>query len=472
MTREEYLSKRENLMNQAEKMVNEGNIEGFEVKKSEVEALDEQYKAEKNNRFVNMTFKNRAEYEAMRSVLTDLEEIEALDNAFETYARNKTNEEALKDRMMGLDLASRSVDLGNDYIEGEKIFFNGMNTNYSEGEKEMNSVFLNKGELLQNRYTGKLSESEQVLNQQGALGDVVRGMVTGKWSSMELKNVVTTTATGTLIPEVLSSKIIDMARKVSLFTQAGVPVVPMETNNMKISRVKTDPSFAFKAEGEAAAESSFELDDVTLNAKTCYGYAYVTLEAIKSSQNLDAILYKVFAEAMAQAIDNGMLYGQYNSTTSKYETFAPSGIMNDSAINSLTATAGAGYDDIIKAIGKVRGANGVPSVFGMNSNTEELFSLLKTTDGQYLAAPKAVADMQSIVSNQLSHNDSTGDDALVFDPQSMIIGMQNNIQIKIIEDGECLKKGLVGFQIYSMVDCQATQPKHICKVTGIKAASN
>ena len=46
--------------------------------------------------------------------------------------------------------------------------------------------------------------------------------------------------------------------------------------------------------------------------------------------------------------------------------------------------------------------------------------------------------------------------------------MKNNIEIKIIEDNECLKKGLVGFRIFAMLDCKAVEPKNICKITGIK----
>ncbi|MBU3804006.1 MAG: phage major capsid protein [Candidatus Cellulosilyticum pullistercoris] len=473
MTKEEYKNKRKEMINRAEQLMNENKCTEASSLINEIESLDAAYSEEQaqrerrlKNKYSGMTFKDKAEYEALKSQLVNegrYDEIDLLDEAFHIYATNRTNEQALN----GTFGKNTNLPI---YGEGDRVNMNGSKpvNNRKEGGK-MN-IFLNKGEKLVNRIN--VTEESQVLNQDGALGEVVRGMVTGKWSSNEFKNAVTTTATGVLIPEVLSSKIIDKARELSLFTNAGVPIIPMESNNVHISRVKTDPTFKFKKEGEAATESSFELEDVNLQSKTAYGYAYVTLEAIKSSQNLDAILKTVFAEAMAQAIDDGMLYGQYNSSTTSYETFAPSGIMNDANINSIAATAGAGYDDIIKAIGKVRGGNGIPTVLGINSNTEEIFSLLKTLDGQYLAAPKAVSEMQTIVSNQLKHDDSAGDDALVFDPNAMIIGIQNNIQIKIIEDSECLKKGLVGFQIYAMLDCKAIQPKHICKITGIKEDSN
>ena len=50
----------------------------------------------------------------------------------------------------------------------------------------------------------------------------------------------------------------------------------------------------------------------------------------------------------------------------------------------------------------------------------------------------------------------------------MLIGIQKNINIQMFTDSdECIKKGLVGFRIYSMLDCVVTQPKHICKITGM-----
>lgn len=424
MTYKEYKEKREKLLDEAEVALNDSKMDEYNAKMDEVKKMDDEWEK------IRDAAEEMANYNAINGGPCSLRNLMSTDNMM---------------NFSGYDGAGQG------------------NT-----DKPFANFFVKKGEKIYDRVVKNRSQRQQALERDGALGDVVRGMVTGKWNDEQLRNIVTTTATGTLIPEVLSSKVIDIARDVSLFTRAGVPVVPMETNNITISRIKNDPKFGFKKEGAEGNSVDFELDGVTLKAKTCYGYAYVSLEAIKSSVNLDGILYTVFAGAIAQAIDNGMLYGQYSSETASYEDFAPSGIMNDAGINTIKATAGAGYDDFIKAIGKIKGENGTPNIIGINSSTEEMLSLLKTQEGQYLAPPKAYDEAEKIVSNQLLHDDTDGDDALIFDPNAMVIGLQNNIQIKIIEDGECLKKGLVGFQIYSMVDCIAVKPKHICRITGIK----
>lgn len=312
--------------------------------------------------------------------------------------------------------------------------------------------------------TLNLSNEERNLD----IGKYIRGVVTGKWDGAEVeRRALTTTVTGVMIPSVLSAKVIDYARNISLFTSANIPFIPMESNNLTLARVTKDPIFKFKKEGAEVEESDLNLEPVELKAKTCYGYSYISLEAIKSSQNLSQTIINAFSSAIASAIDKGMLYGQYNG--SSYDEFAPKGIINDTDINSIEFTPSEGYDAFIKAIGKIKRENGTPSIYCMNADTEEMLDLLKDSNGKYLEKPNSVNQLSKIVTNQLNSNGETGNDALVFDSNAMIIGMQNNISIEMFTNtDECVKKGLVGFKIYCMLDCVATQPKKICKITGIK----
>lgn len=293
------------------------------------------------------------------------------------------------------------------------------------------------------------------------LGKYVRGIVTGDWSNAsEERATMTTSALGAVIPKYLSAQIIDRARNVSLFTSAGVPVYPMDGNNLTLARVSEDPTFSWKAEGAEGADGSFNMDSVELKAKTAYGYAYVSLETIHSAVNLSDILYRVFAGAMAEAIDTGFLYGAVNG---------PSGILEDSDINVITATNKGGYDDLIKGVGAVRKNNGTPSAVAINATTEEILNLHADNNGVYQGVPGSLSDMDWIVSNSLKADVSEGSDALVFDPNALAIGMQSNIVVRMVQDSDdCIKKGLVGFQIYAMMDSAVLYPKHVAKITGIK----
>lgn len=390
-------------------------------------------------------------------------ELNSLDNEIDIMERSSKYE------LNGFaeDPAARS----NGGDNPEQRAFNPIGT-YMQGNNSNNESLFSKDELgnIGLRSKDKLIDTLNLTNEERNLdvGKYIRGVVTGKWDGAEAeKRALTTTATGVMIPTVLSAQIIDYARNISLFSSADVPMIPMDSNNITISKIKSDPVFKFKEEGEQVEESSLELESVELKAKTCYGYAYVSLEAIQSSKNLSQTIINTFSSAIASAIDKGMLYGQYNG--SSYDDFAPKGIMRDTDINSVGFTTSEGYDAFIKAIGKIKRANGIPSTYCMNAETEEMLDLLKDSNGKYLEKPNSVKDLKSIVSNQLNSDESTGNDALVFDSNSMIIGMQKNINIEMFTNtDECVKKGLVGFRIYSMIDCVATQPKKICKITGIK----
>lgn len=302
------------------------------------------------------------------------------------------------------------------------------------------------------------------------LGKYVKGLITGNWEgATEERNAFTTGAMGAIIPAEIAGKLIDQARNKSLFAQAGSPIYPMHTKKLTLGRVAGDPSFSFKGEGEKGAEASFNIEPVELEAKTAYGYAYVTLEAIHSTKNLSQLLSEVFAAAIANCIDRGILYGQDTDPD-----HAPAGVAKDTNINIITAE-NKRYDDFIKGIGAVRKNNGTPSVMAINADTEEILSLQYDDNNVYREPPEAVKKLNCIVSNQLKHAETGENDALIFDPSAVAIGLMKDITINIVKDTDkCIQEGLIGFQIYAMIDAKALQPKHISLIknyTGVAQAS-
>ncbi|MCD7883908.1 MAG: phage major capsid protein [Lachnospiraceae bacterium] len=429
MTRRDYLNKRNPLMEQAQRLIDAGEIDKANEK---------------------------------------MKEIKELDATWETIAEAQADFRAMQDNQPMYNVRDfRGVQLDeSNVVRGEVINLVNGNTYYPGAVRVADPLFLSDSRSMVDYAKENSKAADPLMLEENALGDVVRGMVTGVWSSNELKNAVTTSTTGTLIPEVLSARVIDLARNLSLFTAAKVPTVPMSSNNMTISRLTEDPVFAFKQEGEEGAEVGISIDGVKLEAHTVYGYCYVSLEAIQSSQNLTGVLRNAFAQAVAQAIDNGMLYGQDDGSGGTVD-YAPSGIMNDSDIISLEAT-NTGYDDFVKASAAIKQSNYVASTWAVNAYTDETLSLLKDSEGRYLDAPAVLSGMSKIVSNQLAYDAENGSDGLVFDPQSMLIGIQDSIKIRMIEDEKAVKNGLIAFRVHAMLDCKVITPKAICRITGLK----
>ena len=331
-----------------------------------------------------------------------------------------------------------------------------------EGCKPMSkSIFLSKDDKMSNL-------TEYRSNDTYDIGKMIKGMVTGDWNGADLeKRAMSTTATGSLIPKELAAQVIDLARNKSIFASSGVPIVPMSTNNLVVTRLASDPVFKFKEENKPAEESSMSFDSVTLQSKTILGYAYVSLEAIRSSINLGSVIMEAFSNAIANGIDAAMLYGQSNSNGK--DAFAPGGIMNDTGILTIASDSnGTLYDTLIKARGKITGKNYMPNVLAINSNTEEALALLKDSQGRYLEAPEVLKDLNKVVSNQLNYDETDGSDGIMFDNTSCLIGIQDNITLKMVDNtDQCIKNGQVLFGIYAMVDCKVIKPNAICKITGM-----
>jgi len=411
LTKEEYQKKRQALIEKAEELLDKQDIEGYKAKEQEIKKLD---------------------------------------NEFEEEAIKQANKRALENPKIS--------DIGRQIITG--------------GDNVKDKVILGKNDKFADWVKNKTGEPGQELD----LGKIAKGMVLGDWKNgqAEFKNLNTTTG-GALIPEMLSAQVIDLARAISLFGSAGVPVIPMETNNLTIGKVKTDPTLEFKEEGaEQSTANSMELEGIKLESKTIYGWATITLEAIESAKNLDEVVRNTFAKALAQGMDKAFLYGQSDGEGG-HEDFAPSGILNSEDIEDVDASEGVtNYDDVIKAISKVKqnNADGKNLTWGYNAQTEEIYSLLKEgeTSQKYIGPPKSVENLQYILSNQLEYDETDGSISLVFDPAALIIGMQNKINIKLLEGtDEGVKKGLVVLRIYGMVDAVLLQPGHVCKITGIGA---
>lgn len=407
------------------------------------------------------------------------EELEALRPELEDYSRRMDIiNEALINAGDSGERKEPEFNPIRTYVQGEQGSNEGLrqiatysaNKNINKNNK-YDSVELRSGET----FSDRVMRSEEAANLD--LGKYVRGLVTGNWEGAEEeKRSVTISSIGTIIPTVLSSQILDYALNTSIFLQSEVPTVPMDSNNLTYAKIRKigTPEFIkkevqnnefiqkdyFKKELEEGKQIDLDLEEVTLKTKTCYAYSYVSLESITSAKNLSQILIKAFGDVISNAVDYAFLYGQYNSSEKKFEEFAPEGILNDTNISSLT-TKSITWDEYIKAVGKIKGYNGLASHYAINSKTEEALNLLKTTEGQYLSKPQCLEDLSPVVSNQLEDGTS-----IVFDKEALVIGIQNSLAIRMITDSDyCIKNGAIGFQIYCMIDCKTLYPQNICKIT-------
>ncbi|EGT4004857.1 phage major capsid protein [Clostridioides difficile] len=414
MTREEYFKKRQEMIDEAQKLLDEEKMEEAEEVTNKIQNLDSSYEAE---------VKARANLRA----LEDDNKIHPIiaDIVFDNGNISITNEET------PYRVISQPI--------------NGKNNMYSYTTREGNKIrALSKKDSFRNALN--INNSQNL-----SLGKYIKGMHIGDWKDanieMEAYKALNTSTGSTLIPSELSAGIIDLARnKMAL---SNINVIPMETNNLTLAKVKSDPKFSFKKELEVASQSDMEFEGINLKTKTVYGYMKISLELLESAGNIDAIISNAIAESIASAIDKAGLYGVGENEPKGVLTYTGINKVNESLISTSK------YNGLVKGIGLIKKANGEATDILYNSNTETDLNLLVDTTGQPLNEPKVVEQIEKTTSNQIKDNQ-----AIVFDRNSILMGLQNSIRIETSREMG-FTDGSVYFRVYGFVDFAVMNEKNI-----------
>ncbi|MDI6199506.1 phage major capsid protein, partial [Clostridioides difficile] len=237
MTKEEYYEERQKLIDQAQKLLDDEKMEEAEEVTNKIKNLDSSFETE---------VKARANLRALEDDNDEIHPIIA-DMMFNNGSISLSNGET-------------SYNVTSQPIEKNNL--------YSYTAREGNKI----------RALGKKDSFRSSLNinnsQNLSLGKYIKGMHIGDWKDanveMEAYKALNTSTGSTLIPRELSAEIIDLARnKMAL---SNINVIPMETNNLTLAKVKSDPKFSFKKELKVATQSDMEFEGIELRTKTVYGY--------------------------------------------------------------------------------------------------------------------------------------------------------------------------------------------------------
>lgn len=413
MTREEYYEERQKLIDQAQKLLDEEKMEKAEEVTNKIQNLDSSYEAEVKARANLRALEDDNKISPkMMEILPYSESMNALTGEV-TYR-----------------VTSQPIEKNNMYSyttrEGNKI------RALSKKDSFRNALNINNSQNL-------------------SLGKYIKGMHLGDWKDasieMEAYKALNTSTGSTLIPSELSAGIIDLARnKMAL---SNINVIPMETNNLTLAKVKNDPTFSFKKELELATQSDMEFEGINLKTKTVYGYMKISLELLESASNIDAVVSNAIAESIASAIDKAGLYGVGENEPKGVLTYTGINKVNESLISTSK------YNGLVKGIGLIKKANGEATDILYNSNTETDLNLLVDTTGQPLNEPKVVEQIEKTTSNQIKDNQ-----AIVFDRNSILMGLQNSIRIETSREMG-FTDGSVYFRVYGFVDFAVMNEKNI-----------
>jgi HK97 family phage major capsid protein len=114
----------------------------------------------------------------------------------------------------------------------------------------------------------------------------LRGIVTGNWDGAEQERALsegTLTAGGHLVPTPLSARVIDLARNATQVFRAGAITVPMTAQTLKLARLTSEGTPAWKSENAAISAADMVFDSVTFTARTMVRLVQLSVELFEDA---------------------------------------------------------------------------------------------------------------------------------------------------------------------------------------------
>jgi len=310
------------------------------------------------------------------------------------------------------------------------------------------------------------------------LDTIVRASITGDWSKVppeeRTMSIGTPAAGGFLVPEGLSSRIIDRARNQARVLQAGAATVAMDASTLKLARVVGDPTAAWKVENGAASASDMTLEAVTFIAQTLISIVKASVELVEDADQIDDTIEAGLASALALELDRAALRGSGTAPE-------PRGIRNQSGvvIQSLGANgATPTYANFSTAVQTIREANGSPNAAIVAPRTAGTLDRLVDSTGQPLRAPSSFEELRILTSAQIPVNLTQGtstdtSEAYVGDWSSLMIGVRRSITIEVsrqstVGTDSAFDRLQVHVRAYLRADVQLAQPSHFVVMTGLR----
>jgi HK97 family phage major capsid protein len=301
----------------------------------------------------------------------------------------------------------------------------------------------------------------------------LRGLATGNWDGAEHERVLsegTLTAGGHLVPTPLSARVIDLARNATRVFQAGAVTVPMTAATLKLARLTTENSPAWKAENAVITDQDMVFDSVTFTARTLVRLVKLSVELFDDADpSSEDVIARSFAAQLALELDRVALRGSGTAPE-------PRGVLNQTGV-TLTAhgangTAITNYDWWLDAKGTVLNANFEPNAHIQAPRSSTSLSKLKeATTNAYLTPPANMLPM--LTSKQVPINLTVGtstDTSEIYTAQwdQLMVGIRTEFNLQFLRERFLADNLQYAFLAYLRADIQLSQPTAFVVDTGVR----
>lgn len=304
-----------------------------------------------------------------------------------------------------------------------------------------------------------------------SLGRWLRGILTGKHADdakkleEEVKALATTpdASGGHTVPAPLAAEFIDLLRARTVISRAGARTIPMTSKTLAMAKLTGDVTTSWHAENASVSASDPTFGVVTLSSKTIVGLVKLSLELSQDSLNVEEMIRRSLAGAMAVAVDAAAL----GDTVSN----GPSGVLSFSGRKTVTGIGAlSDYDKFVDALSLLWSAN-VPAdavgPFVIGTQAARDLAKLKDTTNQPLVKPEVLTMpfLPTTAAEDLgSPLESTG---YVADWRDLLWGVRTELTIRVLNEAFFGSNLQLAVLAYMRTDFQPAREASFCTLEGI-----
>lgn len=328
--------------------------------------------------------------------------------------------------------------------------------------------------LRPNQRLADLAEKPDATGRRLSLGKMVRGVVLGNWKGADEERAAMGETGGAgggfLVPDSLSSTVIDLARNQSYCIQAGVKTLPMETAEVDIGRVVNDPTAYWVPEHGPITESGMLFERLSLVAMTLGALCRVSVQLLEDSPTISSTLDNALGKALGLQVDRVILLGA--------GTAEPRGLLHTTGVQEYSmgenGLALSSYDPFSFAVEAIANFNSLANSVIYSPRTAGALDRLKeTTTGQPLKPPASFENLKKFSTNQIGNAMIHGtapaaSAAFVGDFTQALLGVRTELMIEASRTaGTSFSSMEVLVRAYLRCDVAVLRPSSFCIVKGI-----
>ena len=312
------------------------------------------------------------------------------------------------------------------------------------------------------RFSDRYEETAEL-----SVGRLMRALGTGTWKDAEpeqryLASMGVSAANGTvLVPEAMSSMIIDLARADSVVFRWGAQSFDMDAESVRIARVADGPAIAIHSENQEITEDNPSFNAVTLYSRTLAGLCKASRELAQDAPNFGALIESELRKSMAVALDSRILTGNGGSDGMR-------GILNINGIGTTGSVGAIAWEDFHNAAIDIRANNHSPNGVVLHPTILGDAQVLTSGDGTnsaklWLGPPPSLDDLMFLPTTSM-----TTANALVGDGTKIIVGFRTQAEIQATTEGAgTFEKHQVAWKVTLRVDAAVTHEAAFHSLTGI-----